>query len=93
MKVFRAGPGKTLSAHFRSIAGREFELNVTDERTHNNTILVKITDEYNGKTVKTASSSVLGISFYSKGNSKTPANLEMIIMEDQGTCLSFRSNL
>ena len=72
--------------HFRSIAGSEFELNVTDGKADNNTILIKITDEYNGKTVKTASSSVLGISFYSKGNSKAPANLEMIIVEDQGTC-------
>ena len=72
--------------HFRSIAGSEFELNVTAGSAHNNTILIRITDEYNGKTVKTASSSVLDISFYSKGNSKVPANLEMIIVEDQGTC-------
>ena len=72
--------------HFRSIAGSEFELNVTDGRAHNNTILIKITDGYNGKAIKTASSSVLDISFYCKGNTKAPANLEMIIVEDQGTC-------
>jgi len=71
--------------HFRSIAGSEFELNVTDGSAQNNTLLVKITDKYNGKTVKTASSSVLELSFYSKGNSRAPANLEMIIIEDQGT--------
>ena len=72
--------------HFRLIAGSEFELNVTDGSEHNNTVLISITDEYNGSTVKTASSTVLDISFYSKGNSKVPANLEIIIVEDQGTC-------
>ena len=72
--------------YFRSIAGREFELSVTNRSAHSNTLLIKITDEYNGKTVKTASSSVLELSFYSKGNSRVPANLEMIIAEDQGTC-------
>ena len=41
---------------------------------------------YNGKTVKTTSSSVLDISFYSKGNSKVPANLEMVIVEEEGIC-------
>jgi len=71
--------------HFRSIAGSEFELNVTDGSAYNNTLLF-ITDEYNGKTLKTASRSVLELSFYSKGNSKVPANLEMIILQDQGTC-------
>ena len=72
--------------HFRSIAGSDFELNVTDGSALNNTLLIKITDEYNGKTVTTSSSSVLELSFYSKGNSKVPSNLEMIIMEDQGIC-------
>ena len=72
--------------HFRSIAGSKFELNVTDGIAHSNTLLVRITDDYSGKTVKAASSSVLELTFYSKGNSKVPANLEMIIMEDQGTC-------
>lgn len=72
--------------HLRSIVGSEFELNITDGSAHNNNVLIKITDKYNGKTVKTASSCVLEISFYSKGNSKVPANLEMIIVEDQGTC-------
>ena len=72
--------------HFRSIAGREFELNVTDGSAHNNTLLAKITDEYNGETIKSASSPVLELSFYSKGNSRVPTNLEMIIVEDQGTC-------
>lgn len=72
--------------HFQSIAGREFELNVTDGSAHNDTLLINITDEYNGKVVKTASSSVLEFSFYSKGNSRDPANLRMIIVEDQGTC-------
>ena len=69
--------------HFRLIAGKEFELNVTDGSAHS--LLINITDEYNGKTVKTASSSVLELSFYSKGNSRVPANLEMFIVEDQGT--------
>ena len=72
--------------HFRSIAGSEFELNVTDGNAHNDTLLMNITDEYNGKVVKTASSPVLEVSFYSKGNSTDPAYLEMIIVEDQGTC-------
>ena len=72
--------------HFRSIAGSDFELNVTDGSAHKNTLLINITDEYNGKTVKTAFSSVLELSFYSKGNPKVPANLEMIIVQDQGTC-------
>ena len=85
LQVFRAPPGRTLSVHFRSIAGREFELNVTDRSAHNHTLLINITDEYNGKVVKTASSSVLELSFYSKGTSRDPANLEMIIVEDQGT--------
>ena len=71
--------------HFRSIAGTEFELNVTDGSAYNNTLLF-ITDEYNGKTVKTVSSSVLELSFYSKGYSKVPAKLEMFILQDQGTC-------
>ena len=72
--------------HFRSIAGSEFDLNVTDGSTYNNTLLIRITDEYNGKTVKTTSSSVLEVSFYSKGNSRVPANVEMVIVEEQGTC-------
>ena len=72
--------------HFRSIAGSDFELNVTDGSALNNTLLIEITDEYNGKTVTTSSSSVLELSFFSKGNSKVPTNLEMMIMEDQGIC-------
>lgn len=71
--------------HFRSIAGSEFELNVTNGSAYNKTLLIKITDEYNGKTVKTAPSSVLELSFYTKGNSRVPANLEMVIVEDQGS--------
>jgi len=86
LQVFKARPGRTLSLHFRSIAGREFELNVTGGTESNSTVLIKITAEYNGQTIKTASSSVLAISFYSKGSSKVPANVEMIIVEDQGTC-------
>ena len=70
--------------HFRVISGSEFELNVTDGSTQNKTLLSLITDSYNGKTTKTGSSSVLELSFYSKGNSRAPANLEMIIVEDQG---------
>ncbi len=72
--------------HFRLITGSDFELNVTDGRTENKTLLSTITDEYNGKTIKIGPSSVLELSFYSNGNSKVPANLEMIIVEDQGSC-------
>ena len=70
--------------HFRVISGSEFELNVTDGSTQNKTLLSTITDYYSGKTTKTGSSSVLELSFYTKGNSRVPANLEMIIVEDQG---------
>lgn len=73
--------------HFRSITGSDFELNVTDGSAHNKTLLIQITDEYNGKRMKTGSSSILELSFYSKGNSRVPANLEMIVLEDQGSCL------
>lgn len=73
--------------HFRLIKGSDFELNVTDGRTKNKTLLSTITDEYNGKATNIGSSSVLELSFYSKGNSKVPANLEMIIVDDQGSCL------
>ncbi|XP_078342687.1 protein bark beetle-like [Oculina patagonica] len=84
-QVFRAQFGRTLTVHFRLINGSDFELSVTDGRTENKTLLSTITDEYNGKTIKIGPSSVLELSFYSKGNSKVPANLEMIIVEDQGS--------
>ena len=71
--------------HFRLIKGSGFDLNITDTRTQNEILLNRITDDYNGKTIKTGSSSVLGIYFYSKGSNKVPANLEMIVLEDQGS--------
>ena len=80
LQIFRAPPGKKLSVHFRLISGSEFELNITDGRTSNKTMLSRITNKYNGKTIKSGSYSVLELHFYSKGN----ARLEMIILQDQG---------
>lgn len=83
-QIFRAPPGKTLSVHFWTIAGSGFELKVTDEGTGNKTLLGSISSVYNGKTVKTGSSSVLGIDFNSKANARDPANVKMVIIIDQG---------
>ncbi|XP_022805001.1 protein bark beetle-like [Stylophora pistillata] len=88
IKVFRASPRRKISVHLRKINGSGFELNITDGRAGIKTQLHRITSDYNGKTIKTGSSFILEISFYSKGNSKAPANLEMIIREDQGETLS-----
>ena len=71
--------------HLRLIDGSGFELNITDASTAIKTQLHRITSAYNGRTIKTGSSSVLIVSFYSEGSSKAPANLEMIVMEDKGS--------
>ena len=84
MQKFRAPPGGTLSVHFLLITGSNFELNVTDGATSNKTLLRRITADYNGKTLKTTNTSVLEIHFDSKGNAKVPANLKIIILNDQG---------
>lgn len=47
-------------------------------------MLSRITSDYNGKTLKTTSSAVLELSFYSKRNAILP-NIEMIIIEEEGT--------
>jgi len=47
-------------------------------------MLSRITSDYNGKTLKTTSSAVLELSFYSKRNTILP-NIEMIIIEEEGT--------
>lgn len=70
--------------HFRLIKGSEFELNITDGSTPNKTMLSRITDEYNGKTIKTASISVLEVSVSFKDNSRVPTTLEFIILRNQG---------
>ncbi|PFX16434.1 Scavenger receptor cysteine-rich type 1 protein M130, partial [Stylophora pistillata] len=87
-KVFRASPGRKISVHLRLIDGSGFELNITDASTAIKTQLHRITSAYNGRTIKTGFSSILIISFYSEGSSKAPANLEMIVMEDQGETVS-----
>lgn len=73
-----------LSVHFQLISGSGFEFNVTDGSTSNKTLLSRITSDYNGMTIKTSSSSVLELAFYSARNAKTPAILKMIIMKDRG---------
>ena len=83
-QVFQAPPGRTLSAHFRLIAGSDFELNVTDGSKSNKTLLSRITAYYNGKTIKTGSSSVLEISFFSKGSARVTTNVEFVIMGNEG---------
>lgn len=83
-QIFRAPPGKTLSVHFLTIAGSGFELNVTDEGAGNKTLLGSISAVYNGKTVKTRSSSVLEMGFNSEANARDPANVRMVIIIDQG---------
>ena len=67
--------------YLRIINGSGFELNFTDASTDIKTRLHSITSDYNGKTFKTGSTSILELSFYSKGSS----NLEMVVMEDQGS--------
>lgn len=51
-------------------------------------MLSRITSDYNGKTLKTTSSAVLELSFYSKRNAILP-NIEMIIIEEEGTDTSY----
>lgn len=92
LQIFRAPPGGTFSAHFRLIRGSEFELNITDGSTANKTVLSRITDEYNGKTIKTVSSSVLEVSVLSKANSRILTTLEFIILRDQGMTFISRQN-
>ena len=67
--------------YLRIINGSGFELNFTDASTDIKTRLHSITRDYNGRTFKTGSTSILELSFYSKGSS----NLEMVVMEDQGS--------
>ena len=84
IKIFRASPGRKISVYLRIIHGSGFELNFTDASTAIKTRLHRITRDYNGKTFKTGSTSILELSFYSKGSS----NLEMVVMEDQGSSVS-----
>ena len=83
-QIFRAKPQNTLSVHFGWIAGRDFQLNVTDGRASNKTLITNITADYIGKTVRSASSPVLEISFSSKSNAREPTYLVFIIMENEG---------
>ena len=50
-------------------------------------LLSRITSHYNGKTIKTGSSSVLELHYSSRGSVNNPAYLEMIIMDDYGRVL------
>ena len=70
--------------YLRIIHGSGFELNFTDASTAIKTQLHRITSDYNGRTFKTGYTSILELSFYSKGSS----NLEMVVMEDQGSSVS-----
>lgn len=83
-QIFRAAGGRKISAHFRVIEGREFEVNVTDGSTPDKTLLSKITSACNHKMLKTVSRSVLEISFSSKGSTRVPVRLEIVIMSDGG---------
>ena len=84
LKIFRASPGRKISMYLRIINGSGFELNITDASTDIKTQLHRITSDYNGRTFKTGYTSILELSFYSKGSS----NLEMVVMEDQGSSVS-----
>ena len=84
IKIFRASPGRKISVYLRIINGSGFELNITDASTDIKTQLHRITSDYNGRTFKTGYTSILELSFYSKGSS----NLEMVVMEDQGSSVS-----
>ena len=92
-QICRATPGRTISAHFRVIKGSEFEVNVTDGSTPDKTLLSKITSDHNRKMSQTASSSVLEISFFSKGSARVPVRLEIVIMSDGGIVASSRINI
>ena len=83
-QIFRAKPQNTLSVHFRWITGRDFQLNVTDGSASNKTLITNITADYIGKTIRSASSSVLEISFSSKSNAREATYLVFIIMENEG---------
>ena len=85
LQTFRATAGKTLYIHFRVIAGSAFEINVIDGSTLSKDLLSRITSDYNGKTIKTGSSSVLELHYSSRGSAKNPAFSEIIIMDDYGT--------
>ena len=67
--------------YLRIINGSGFELNITDASTDIKTKLHRITSDFNGRTFKIGYTSILELSFYSKGSS----NLEMVVMEDQGS--------
>ena len=84
LKIFRASSGRKISVYFRIINGSGFELNITDASTDIKTQLYRITSGHNGRTVKTGYTSILELSFYSKGS----FNLEMVVMEDQGSSIS-----
>jgi len=66
------------------ITGSEFEVNITDGSTPNRTLLSRITADYNGKLLQTASRSVLEVSIMSKDGARVPTNIELAIMRDQG---------
>lgn len=83
-QVFRAPSGRTLSVHFRSIAGSDFEVNVTDKSTPAMTLLSKINASHIGKVVKTVSTSILEMSVFSKSSARIPLSLDFIIMSDEG---------
>ena len=55
-----------------------------DGSTSNKDLLSRITSDYNGKTIRTGSSSVLELHYSSKGSVGIPAYLEIIIMDDYG---------
>ena len=67
--------------YLRTINGSGFEFNFTDASTAIKTQLHRITNDNNGRTFKTGFTFILELSFYSKGSS----NLEMVVMEDQGS--------
>ena len=79
--------------HFRLINGDGFKLDVIDGSGSNKTTLSRITDDYNGKTITTGSSSVLEFYFSSKRGFSVGANLEMIVVEDKGSYLPFYQSL
>ena len=55
-----------------------------DGSTSNKDLLSRITSDYNGKTIRTGSSSILELHYSSKGSVGIPAYLEIIVMDDYG---------
>lgn len=80
---------------FRVIAGSAFELNVIDGSTSSKDLLSRIAGaDYDGKTIKTGSSSVLELHYSSQGALiGIPAYLEIIVMDDYGRVLSVSVNV